>query len=256
MASISHIHQEAAQRIRSDLLNALGTENIPNQWMHFMATVRQHLPEVLSRGRPTKRAIDDSVVGALGFTSWRSLLETPTDAGGLGLTWSTWRQWSRAWATVQQHPGLENAPLTAAEINRVHSDARAANEPMPADMAAVETFWEQQKGRKEAARANTLAAMRELIETMEASLAANQKDLTSAYETMAELRHQFDYACKQKLRAEHRLVTEQQQHSEAQAKLAKQLQQVEKQKQALESDLQAYQSRGFWQRLRDLFAPR
>lgn len=237
MASISHIHQEAAQRIRSDLLNALGTENVPNQWMHFMATVRQHLPEVLSRGRPTKQAIDASVVGALGFTSWRALLEAPTDAGGLGLTWSTWRQWSRAWAIVQKHPSLENAPLTAAEINRLHSEARASDRAMPGDMAAVEAFEAQQAERKKAAQEKTQAAMRERIEAIEAQLTASREEVARTHGTVTELRRQLDQAHQERTQAEH------------------QLQQAQQERQALENELQAHRSRGFWQRLKDVFSP-
>ncbi|MCA1789343.1 MAG: hypothetical protein LC667_05640, partial [Thioalkalivibrio sp.] len=41
------------RRVRDALVAALGTETVPNQWMHFMRTVREHLPDVLSRGRPS-----------------------------------------------------------------------------------------------------------------------------------------------------------------------------------------------------------
>ena len=237
MAMISHIHRDSAKRVRLDLLNSLGTENVPNQWMHFMTTVRQHLPEVLSRGRPTKQAIDASVIGALGFASWRALLEAPTDAGGLGLTWSTWRQWSRAWATVQKHPALERAPLTAAEINRLYSDAQDANVAMPTDMAAVEVFWEQQAERREAARAETQAAMKERLEAMEARLVASREEVARTHGTVMELRRQLDQAHQEKIQAE------------------QQLQQAQQQRKALVSDLQAYQSRSLWQRLQAVFTP-
>lgn len=237
MASISHIHQDAAQRIRSDLLNALGTENVPNQWMHFMATVRRHLPEVLSRGRPTKQAIDASVVGALGFASWRALLEAPTDVGGLGLTWSTWRQWSRAWAIVQKHPSLEDAPLTAAEINRLHSDAKASARAMPGDMAAIEAFEAEQAERRKAAQAKTQAAMKARIEAIEAQLTASREEAARTHGTVMELQRQLDQAHQEKTQAEH------------------QLQQAQQQRQALERDLQAYQSRSLWQRLQAVFTP-
>ena len=56
-----------------------------------MAMVRRHLTEVLSKGRPSRQAIEASVIGALGFSTWRGLLEAPVDQGGLALSWSTWR---------------------------------------------------------------------------------------------------------------------------------------------------------------------
>lgn len=256
MAKISHIHGDTAKRVRLDLLNSLGTENVPNQWMHFMTTVRQHLPEVLSRGRPTKQAIDASVIGALGFTSWRELLEAPTDAGGLGLAWSTWRQWSRAWAVVQKHPDLEHAPLTAAEINRLHTDAKAANVAIPTDMAAVEAFWEEQEKRRAIARAETQTALKERIEAIEAMLSASREEVTRTHSTVIELRRQLDQTSAGKTQAEQQLAIAQQQQRELQASLAhveEQLQQTRKAHQRSTNELQAYRNRGFWQRLQDVF---
>lgn len=133
MATTSRINQDSALQVRTELLAAIGSENNPNQWMHFMATVRRHLPEVLSRGRPSRQAIEASMIGALGFTTWRELLEAPLDQGGLALSWSTWRQWSRAWVVISERPALQGQPLTAAEVNRLASEAKAEGVAFPSD---------------------------------------------------------------------------------------------------------------------------
>jgi hypothetical protein len=258
MASISHIHRDTAKRVRLDLINSLGTENVPNQWMHFMATVRQHLPEVLSRGRPTRQAIDASVIGALGFPSWRELLEAPTDAGGLGLSWSTWRQWSRAWAVVQKYPDLERAPLTAAEINRLHSDAKAASVAMPTDMAAVEAFWEEQEKRREIARAETHTALKVRVEALEASLSASREEAAHTHGTVIELRRQIDQAQIDRKQAEQRLTAAQQRQRELEEKttqLQEQLQRSQRDNQRLSEELRARRNRSFWQRVQEVFSP-
>jgi len=189
MQRITHIRSDEARRVHAELVAALGTETNPAQWMVFMRTVREQLPAVLSKGRPTKAAIDGSPIGALGFSSWRAMCEAPVDQGGLGLPWSTWRQWSRAWAVVQQHPGLQGAPLTAAQVNRLHSESQSADEPMPADMEEVEGFQERQAERKAAARANTQAAMKDQVEALEGQLTASREELartTGAVDTLRE----------------------------------------------------------------------
>lgn len=176
MSAVSHIHRDAAQQIHSDLLSALGTENVPSQWMHFMATVRRHLPEVLSRGRPSRQAIEASVIGALGFTSWRELLEAPVDQGGLALSWSTWRQWSRAWAVIAERPALQAEPLSAAEVNRMASQAKTEGLAFPDDPDGLKALQATLSQRRATARAETQQAMRERIEALEGLLMEAQAD--------------------------------------------------------------------------------
>lgn len=223
MATISHIHQDAAQRIRSELVAALGSENVPNQWMHFMAMVRRHLPEVLSRGRPSRQAIEASVIGALGFTTWRELLEAPLDQGGLALSWSTWRQWSRAWAVISERPALQGQPLTAAEVNRLASQAKTEGLAFPSDPEALGVLEEMLAQRREAARAETQQGMRERIEALEALLVETRADRDSLRDTIQEAERRREAA--------------------------------EQEARSLRDQLQAVQRRSFWQRLRAVLTP-
>lgn len=191
MQRITHIRSDEARRVHAELVAALGTETVPHQWMVFMATVREQLPDVLSRGRPTKQAIESSPVGALGFSSWRAMCEAPVGDGGLSLPWSTWRQWSRAWAVVQKSPALEGAPLTAAEVNRLYSEAQSADEPMPDDMDAIAAFQARQAERKAEARAKTQAAMQGRLEALEGDLTASREEVARTAGAVDELRGQL-----------------------------------------------------------------
>ncbi len=223
MSTVSHIHRDAAQRIRSDLLSALGTENVPNQWMHFMATVRRHLPEVLSRGRPSRQAIEASVIGALGFTSWRELLEAPVDQGGLALNWSTWRQWSRAWAVISERPALQGEPLSAAKVNRMASQAKAEGLAFPDDPEALGALQEALTQRRAAARAETQQGMRERIEALEALLVETRADRDGLRDALQEAERRQEAA--------------------------------EQEAATLRDQLQAMRQRSLWQRLRAVFTP-
>ncbi|MCA1789344.1 MAG: hypothetical protein LC667_05650 [Thioalkalivibrio sp.] len=156
-----------------------------------MRTVREHLPDVLSRGRPSKAAIASSPIGALNFSSWRAMCEAPVANGGLGLPWSTWRQWSRAWSVVLQHHRLQEAPLTAAEINRIAAEAKASGEPMPHDADAIEAFQERQAERKKAAREETQTALKQRVEALEADLAVSREEQARTAGVANELREQL-----------------------------------------------------------------
>lgn len=221
MATISHIHQDAAQRIRADLVTALGSENVPNQWMRFMAMVRRHLPEVLSQGRPSRQAIEASMIGALGFSTWREMLEAPVDQGGLALSWSTWRQWSRAWAVISERPALQGEPLTAAEVNRLVSQSKDEGLAFPHDPEALGALQETLAQRREAARAETQQGMRERIEALEALLVETRAD-------REELRN---------------AVQEADQRRQA----------VEREARDLREQLRTIEGRSLWQRLRAVF---
>lgn len=266
MQHVTHIRSDEARRVHAALVDALGSETNPAQWMTFMRTVREQLPAVLSRGRPTKAAIERSPIGALGFNTWREMCEAPVEQRGLGLPWSTWRQWSRAWSVVQQHPRLENAPLTAAEVNRLHSEAKAADEPMPDDMAAVEAFQERQTERKKAAREETQTALKQRVEALEADLAASREEAARTNGAVAELREMLDSAQSALAEAEQErrqalldlrslqrtyeeTVNSMRQSHEYANRLLKHNQEIQ---QALDE----YRNRGFWQRLQDVFSPR
>lgn len=252
MHSVTHIRSDEARRIHATLVDALGTESVPNQWMLFMAAVRELLPAVLSRGRPTKAAIDSSPIGALGFSTWREMCEAPVEQRGLGLSWSTWRQWSRAWSVVQQHPNLEDAPLTAAEVNRIAAEAKSAGEPMPVDKTAVEAFRKRQNERKSLTKAETHTALKSRLEALQADLEAARTEMAQTSGVITELRRQL-------VQVEERLADEKKQRNHAQWQMV-QLEtlnkQIQEHNQALEEELGEYQHRGFLTRLRDVFSPR
>lgn len=251
MQSVTHIRSDEARRVHAALVASLGTETNPAQWMIFMRTVREQLPAVLSQGRPSKAAIDASPIGALGFDTWRSMCEAPVEKKGLGLPWSTWRQWSRAWSVVQQHPGLEQAPLTAAEVNRLATEAKAVNEPMPANKAAVEAFKKRQDERKAIARAETHTALKSRLEALQADLEVAKKEAAQTSGVITELRRQL-------VQVEQQLADEKKARNEVQwqmVQLEAQNTRLSEQNQELEGALREYQDRSLLQRLRDVFAP-
>lgn len=159
---------DAARESRSALLAALGTENVPNQWMYFMEAVKTHLPFMLSvvdengdpKGRPSKATIKHSIIGQYGFTSWKEMIEADISEGGFGWSYFTWKEWRRAWGVVQECPWLRQEHLTYSSINAVARKIKAAKKAEelfqpPANMAELTAFIETEKAdrvyKKEAA---------------------------------------------------------------------------------------------------------
>ncbi|MDN6337224.1 MAG: hypothetical protein L0J67_11435 [Halomonas sp.] len=264
MTPVTHIRSDDAQRIHDELVAALGTENNPAQWMLFMRTVREHLPDVLRRGRPTRAAIEKSAIGALGFASWREMCETGTDQRGLGLPWSQWRQWSRAWRVVQSHPGLEGEPLTAAQVNRLHSESQSADEPMPTTMEKIEAFQARQAERKQAAREETQAAQKARIEAIEEDLAASREEAARTAGAVNELREQIAAAQSQLAdESQARQAAEQKQQQALQAQQASEQEQqqtlqslraLQQAHEELQQKLNEYRHRSFFRRFLALFS--
>jgi len=247
---VTHIRSDEARRIHAQLVAALGTETVPNQWMVFMKAVREQLPAVLSQGRPSKAAIAVSPIGVLGFSTWKEMCETPLEQRGLGLPWSTWRQWSRAWAVVQAHPGLESTPLTAAEVNRLATEAKVANEPMPTDKSAVEAFKKRQDDRKAIARAETHAALKSRLEALQADLGAAEKEVAQTSGVITELRRQL-------AQVEQQLIDEKKARNEAQwqmVQLESQVNSLKERNEYLEGEILLHQQRGLIGWLRGLFS--
>jgi polyhydroxyalkanoate synthesis regulator phasin len=167
---ITQLVTPAAKAARADLLSALGTENNPSQWMDFMAQVRRHLPDILSKGRPSHDAIARSLIGQHGFTSWKQMVEAPTDQQGLGWSWSAWRQWSRAWRVVEDHPVLRGQPITAAQVNRLADEIRNAGAEWPDNTEQLAQFRKSIEEGKAGKREQSQAAMAARIEALEAQV--------------------------------------------------------------------------------------
>lgn len=181
MTQISWLTPRDAQEAHQELVQALGTENNPAQWMIFLEAVTRLLPDVLSSGRPSTEAIKRSVIGQLGFTSWRAMIEAPTAEGGLGWNWSAWVAWRRAWKVVQEWPYLRDLPLTAAQINRIHQATKDRPEGFPESAAALEAWEVEQKEQRQEQRAVSVETLKNQIADLESQLKETTRalDLTT-----------------------------------------------------------------------------
>jgi hypothetical protein len=161
---------QSARDAHTQLLAALGTEANPAQWMTFMDTVTRLLPEVLSSGRPTKEVIQRCAIGQLGFTSWKAMIEAPTDHGGLGWNESGWKAWRRAWTLVQTYPWLRQEPLTSSEVNTIGLDCKRDGIRFPSSAGELEAIRQGRKDAQEARKAETAQALTRRAETAEKAL--------------------------------------------------------------------------------------
>lgn len=255
MTPITHINHRQAEEIRAELLAAVGTENVPNQWSIFMRTVRHHMPDVLARGRPTREAIERSPIGQLGFSSWRDMVDTPTAEGGLGLGWSKWREWSRAWKVISDTE-LADAPITAAEVNRVAQQAKEAAEEVPATWEAWQDFRERYATAKAERRTQSMAALEQRIAELEKEL-ATATAAAHQHQTEAQLQREAVAEATAKLRDADRtngeLTAAQHQQSQQLDQLRKVAQRDRKQLQQVQAKLERFQKLSRWELLKRAF---
>lgn len=168
MTEISHIHQVAARQIHSELVAALGTENTPAQWMTFMEAVAQHLPLVAEAGRPSKAAISQSLIGQLGFASWKAMIEAPIEQQGLGWSYHSWKAWLRAWAVVKAYPYLRQEPLTASAVNQLKLKFK---DDFPVDLDALDKANAERKAQSQQNLATQIKSLNEEMGELGAQLA-------------------------------------------------------------------------------------
>lgn len=155
------IAPETAEQARTELLSALAVADNPAAWMIFMEAVTRLMPDVLSSGRPSTDAINSSPIGQLGFKSWQSMIEAPTDAHGLAWNFHMWKAWRRAWATVLANPWLRAQPFTYSEITTIFNEFK----PFPSSLEELQALRQAKVTTTEQKRADTLAEVqRALIE--------------------------------------------------------------------------------------------
>lgn len=167
---LSFLISANAKSAQAELLEALGTENNPAQWLVFMTAVTKLLPQILKAGRPSAEEINSSIIGQLQFKSWQEMLEAPVIDGGLGWNISAWKAWRRAWTTVQAHPWLLDAALTSSEVNTLALECK--NSSFPKNLEEYETLKEGRAAALEQSRANSIAKLRQ--QTKEAETKAEE----------------------------------------------------------------------------------
>jgi len=182
---------QSARDAHTQLLAALGTESNPAQWMTFMDTVTRLLPEVLSSGRPPKEVIQRCAIGQLGFTSWKAMIEAPTDHGGLGWNESGWKAWRRAWTLVQTYPWLRNEPLTSSEVNTIGLDCKRDGIRFPSSPGELEAIRQGRKEAQEARKAESIQGLTQRAETAEKALQEVSALSKSLADQLAQVREQL-----------------------------------------------------------------
>jgi hypothetical protein len=195
---------ESARVAKEELIQALGTENNPSQWMIFMETVTKHLPEILSTGRPTKEAIDKSIIGQLGFSSWSEFVESEN---GLNWNYSGWKSFRRSWSIVEKHQWLKNEKMTCSEVNNLYLKYK---DQFPKSKAEYDELLKNEKTNKAEKASKTIADLEAQIvklnnglsmelgknQALSFQLGEAQKTILQLQDQANELRHQLKTAQK------------------------------------------------------------
>lgn len=193
---LTHIHSNTAQQAHTELLEALGSENNPSQWIEFMRTAHRHLPFLFESGRPTKQQIENSVIGQLGFSSWSDMVEADQDRQGLSWSINSWKQWSKAFKIVNQYEYLCDMNITASAVMKLVSDFRDVEFPSSVEeLEQAKSAIAEKKKADEAEKVSSLKAR--VLELEKELIAANAKiealdtskqDLAAIVDNVAQLK--------------------------------------------------------------------
>ena len=168
---------KTAIKAHDELIAALGIKNKPNQWLTFMSIVEKHLPLLSASGRPAKAAIQNSLIGQLGYDSWKSMITAKTEDRGLNWNFHTWNAWRKAWVIAKANPYLLKTSITSAELNRLHLETKASDS-FPTTKKEYEEYIAHHKELRCKGKTETLNAMRETIATL--TTEANEAKATIA----------------------------------------------------------------------------
>lgn len=246
-------------QLAATLRERLGSES-QGQWILFMDEISQQLPFLLGgAGRPTAESIESSAISRAGFTSWREMIETAPQRGGLGWSYDTYKSWKKAYAVVLAHPFIRELALTASEVNTIARES----EQWPDSPEALERFREERKSTLNARRENSVQALQAQLEQKRVEEEGLRTELAVARSRAADLealsaRLQTDLSASQALAG-----SLQAQLDSSAAKLDAATKKLQFNEKALkfhqttskrqQEQIKAYESRSWFQQLRDLF---
>ncbi|MFK0573023.1 hypothetical protein [Endozoicomonas sp.] len=241
--SIAKLVSNQDQRDYQRLITALGSENNPSQWLEFMAAMHELLPEILTVGKPSKNTIEKSLVGRLGFPSWRAMLEAPKEEYGLGWTKAGWDSFKRAWNTVSKYPYLKSMSFSAGYINKYAHEWRDEF-PESADQFNQKLNNQKAENKKKAEekRTNSVTALNEQIQTLQEQVLALNEQLKGKHDRNIKLESTVDEKQNRINELDKKIESLTTKNAEMENKIS-----------SLQSDINRLNNRSFWEKLKDLF---
>lgn len=180
--NVTKLVPESAQQAHKEILLSLGSENNPRQWMEFCETIDKHIPEMSTKGRMSNKEIKQSLIGKLGFDSFKSYIETDIDQGGLGWSSGGWNAYRRAWSLVKKYPYLRDLPIKSGWLNAFANQCRKAEIDFPETLEAYneiqESKLEARENNKDAKlddQAKRIIELEELLENKTKELEENKR---------------------------------------------------------------------------------
>ena len=140
-----------------------------------MDLINNELSVILKRGKPSKNEIDNSVIGRSGFSSWKEMVETTVEKGGLGWNISGWNSYRRAYRIVQQHSYLRETDLSASMISTL---SRELSE-FPNSLDELREYIEEREKQQEYRQKNSLKNASETISQLQAEIVLLKKKIDS-----------------------------------------------------------------------------
>lgn len=177
MTNITQLVRPELKRNHQRLVDALGSENNPSQWMIFMETCEELIPTVMTSGRPTEKSIQSSMIGQLGFDSWKAMIEAPTNQNGLGWKWEGWRSFRRAWTVVSKNPYLKDMDLKAGWINSAVASIKRNGDEFPATREDFDIYQQQESERAKTRKENSVVGLKQEIMDLKSQINTLQQDL-------------------------------------------------------------------------------
>lgn len=161
------------------LITALGSEANPGQWMLFMETVQELIPHVVvNAGRPSLGEVQNSLIGKLGFSSWKEMLEAKRENHGLGWSAGGWNAFRRAWSLVEQFPYLRELPVKAGWLNAMSAELKRSETDFPGTLEAYQSLLEAREQARIEAKTETMADLKNRLSEAETASQQGLQQLT------------------------------------------------------------------------------
>lgn len=168
--NVSSVDFRIVNNQRLELLKLL--DNASAGWVEFMDSIGRYLgPVVSAAGKPKKADLEKTLVGALGFSGWREMIEAPREENGLGWKFGTYQQWRKAYSVLNQVSGLRQEQLTPAEILRFAEIVKKANDgKLPLDSVQWADLLLEAEVKKEVDKAEQVQTLKNELTELRAEL--------------------------------------------------------------------------------------
>ncbi|ASK79894.1 hypothetical protein CF386_12625 (plasmid) [Paraphotobacterium marinum] len=160
----NHFSTSDPIKARQEILTSLDKEQNQSEWINVCDCIYRNIPALKeASGRLSNQDIKLSIIGQLGFDSFRSFIESPKEKQGLEWSMNKWNMYKKNYSYICKYPYLRELSLAVSEIQNRVLVFKRFNIDFPDTLEGYQEAIAELERAKEEKKSNTISELKKSL---------------------------------------------------------------------------------------------